>query len=68
MNRRFSASVWQEDEMFIAQCRELDVVSQGYTEQDALEMLTDAIRLYLSEPDAGTIPDVTIHEIEIDAA
>lgn len=68
MKRRFTARVWKEDDIYIAQCVELEIASQGDTEDDAVEMLRDAIELYLSEPDAGTVPDVTLREVEIYAA
>lgn len=32
MKRRFTASVWQEGEWFVAQCLEVDVASQVETE------------------------------------
>jgi hypothetical protein len=33
MKKSFTASVWQEDEWFIAQCMQVDVASQGATEE-----------------------------------
>jgi predicted RNase H-like HicB family nuclease len=33
MKRRFSASITQEGEWYVAQCLEVDVVSQGATEE-----------------------------------
>lgn len=47
MKRAFTAAVWQENEWFVAQCLEIDVASQGRTEQEALENLTEALELYL---------------------
>ncbi len=32
----FTAAVWQEDDLFVAQCLEVDVASQGHTEEEAL--------------------------------
>jgi hypothetical protein len=31
MTREFTATVWREGERFIAQCREVEVASQGLT-------------------------------------
>jgi predicted RNase H-like HicB family nuclease len=55
MKQRFSASIWQEGEWFIAQCVQVDVASQGATEDEALENLRDALQLHFSPPVATTI-------------
>ena len=68
MARKFTARVWKEDDVYIAQCVEFEIASQGESEDDAVEMLRDAIALYLSEPDAGDVPNVTLREVEVDAA
>jgi predicted RNase H-like HicB family nuclease len=39
MKQKFTASIWQEDGWFVAQCVEVDVASQGKTEDEALENL-----------------------------
>lgn len=43
MNSRFTATVWQEGEWFVAQCLEVDIASQGETEKKALQNLREAI-------------------------
>ncbi len=43
MKQRFSASIWQEGEWVIAQCVQVDVASQGATEDEALDNLRDAL-------------------------
>lgn len=48
--RKFTASVWQEGDWFIAQCLEVDVASQGVVEQEALENLKEALALYFEPP------------------
>ena len=55
MKQRFSASIWQEGEWFIAQCVQVDVASQGATEGDALENLRDALELHFSSPVATIV-------------
>ena len=56
MKQRFSASIWQEGEWFIAQCVQVDVASQGATEDEALENLRDALELHFSRPVATILP------------
>ena len=50
MKQTFTASVWQEGEWYVAQCREVDVASQGETEEEALENLRDALELHFTPP------------------
>jgi predicted RNase H-like HicB family nuclease len=47
MKQPFSAKVWREGNWFIAQCLEVDVASQGETEDDALANLKEALELHL---------------------
>ena len=68
MKQRFSASIWQEDDWFIAQCVQVDVASQGATEDEALENLRDALELHFSAPLATIIPHVRDIEVDIKAA
>ena len=48
MKQRFTANIWQEEEWFVAQCVEVDVASQGKTEEEALENLRDALELHFT--------------------
>jgi predicted RNase H-like HicB family nuclease len=68
MKQRFSASIWQEGEWFIAQCVQVDVASQGATEDEALENLRDALELHFSQPLATIVPHVRDIEVDIKAA
>ncbi len=65
MKRSFTASVWREGDLFIAQCLELDVASQGYTEQEALENLREAIELYFEPPTPTQAPKLYTLEVEV---
>jgi predicted RNase H-like HicB family nuclease len=56
MKQKFTASIWQEDEWFVAQCVEVDVASQGHTEDEALENLRDALELHFTPPVATLSP------------
>lgn len=69
MKRKFTATVWQEGDWHVAQCIEVDVVSQGNTEQEALKNLAEAIQLYFETPTvaASTSKLMTV-EVEIGAA
>jgi predicted RNase H-like HicB family nuclease len=67
MRRSFSASVWREDEWYVAQCLEVDVASQGRTEEEALANLADALELYVSSPNPGVTPDLHTVEVEVSA-
>ncbi len=68
MKRRFSASVWREGEWFVAQCLEVDVASQGESEEEALANLREALELYFEAPRAGVAPRVQTVEVETGAA
>ncbi|HYP52673.1 MAG TPA: type II toxin-antitoxin system HicB family antitoxin [Pyrinomonadaceae bacterium] len=54
MQRTFTASVWREGDWFVAQCLEVDVASQGETEDDALANLREALELHF-EPPVATV-------------
>ena len=45
MKRPFVATVWQEDDLYVSQCLEVDIASQGATEEEALENLKEALAL-----------------------
>jgi predicted RNase H-like HicB family nuclease len=52
MTQKFTASVSKEGNWFVAQCLEVDVASQGETEDEALGNLREALELHfiLSRP------------------
>ena len=68
MKKVFTASIWQEEDWVIAQCAEVDVASQGETEQEALDNLTEALKLHFDSPRATVAPQTRIIEVEIGAA
>jgi len=51
-NYRLSAVVWEEDGAFVAKCPELGVASEGDSVEHALEMLKEAVELYLENAEA----------------
>ena len=56
MKMRFTVTVWEEDDWFVAQCLEVDVASQGSTEEEALASLREALELHFEPPLATVIP------------
>jgi predicted RNase H-like HicB family nuclease len=68
VKQRLTASIWQERDWFVAQCLEVDVASQGETEQEALANLKEALELHFEPPLATLIPQVRTVEIDVDAA
>lgn len=68
MKQTFTARVWQEDDWFIAQCAQVDVASQGRTEEEALANLREALELYFEPPTATLVPKVASVEVEVGAA
>ena len=68
MMRAFKAAVWQEGEWYVAQALELDVASQGKSEDEALANLREALELHFDPPTATLLPDVHTIEVEVGAA
>ncbi len=58
MKRPFSATVWREGDWFVSQCLDVDVASQGRTEEEALENLREALELHFEPPVATHPPAV----------
>ncbi|MDE0396800.1 MAG: type II toxin-antitoxin system HicB family antitoxin [Candidatus Poribacteria bacterium] len=63
----FTASISQEGELFIAQCLEIDVASQGKSEDDAINNLKEALELYLEPPRPTVMPKLRKFEISINS-
>jgi predicted RNase H-like HicB family nuclease len=56
MKRPFSATVWREGNWYVSQCLEVDVASQGASEEEALTNLTEALELHFESPFAISAP------------
>ena len=67
VKKDMSYVVWQEGEWFIAQCLDVDIASQGYSEDEATENLRDALELYFTPPVATIVPRVRRIEFEVRA-
>ena len=69
MVRQFSAVVASEmlshgGAVFVAQCLDIDLASQGATEEEALANLREAIQLHFAKEPAARAP--AVHRIEVD--
>ncbi|MDJ0659164.1 MAG: type II toxin-antitoxin system HicB family antitoxin [Crocosphaera sp.] len=49
MNRRFTAIIYWEEDVYVAECPEVGTASQGDTIEEALANLKEATELYLEE-------------------
>ncbi|MGK7901077.1 MAG: type II toxin-antitoxin system HicB family antitoxin [Hormoscilla sp.] len=54
--KSFTAIIYKEDDMYVAECPEVGTVDQGATIEAALANLKEATRLYLEE---CPIPETT---------
>jgi predicted RNase H-like HicB family nuclease len=65
MTRRsleFSSVISKEGKLYVANCPELEIASQGESVESALENLREAIELYLQDEDAK-VPDINYRPI-----
>jgi len=65
--RTFTAIVYKEKDIYVAECPEVGTVSQGYTIEEAISNLKEATELYLEEfplPEV-TKPLLTTFEVEV---
>ena len=68
MKRTFTASITREGDWYVAQCLEVDIASQGETEEEALLNLREAIALHFTPPVATSLPELRPVEVELGAA
>jgi predicted RNase H-like HicB family nuclease len=67
MKRPFTATVWRDGNWYVSQCLEVDVASQGETEEEALANLKEALELHFQPPHATRPPAVKMIEVEVGA-
>ena len=67
MKRPFAATVWQEGDWYVSQCLEVDVASQGKSEEEALANLQEALELHFEIPQATRPPKLRMIEVEVGA-
>jgi predicted RNase H-like HicB family nuclease len=68
MKRPFAAIVWREGQWYVSQCLEVDVASQGESEEEALANLKEALELHFEQPQATRPSAVRMVEVEVGAA
>ena len=68
MKKPFATTVWREGDWHVSQCLEVDVASQGATEEEALGNLKEALALHFEPPQATRPPKVRMIEVEVGAA
>jgi predicted RNase H-like HicB family nuclease len=68
VKRPFAATVWREGKWYVSQCLEVDVASQGETEEAGLDSLKEALELHFEPPQAARPPMVRTIEVEVGAA
>ena len=67
MKKSFTVSVSKEEDLFVAQCLEIDLASQGETEEKALANLKEALELHFEPPRSTIAPKVRTIEVEVSA-
>lgn len=65
MLRKFTASVWLEDNWYVAHCNEVEIASQGKTEEEAISNLREALELHFETPQATLVPSIVSFEAEV---
>jgi predicted RNase H-like HicB family nuclease len=57
MMRSFTALIQKEEDMYVALCPEVDIVSQGVTIEEAKSNLREALELFLEYADSQEVTD-----------
>ena len=65
MKRVITASVYSEGQWYVAQALDVDVASQGESEDEALANLAEALRLHFEPPQATFTPRIRRVEVEV---
>jgi predicted RNase H-like HicB family nuclease len=67
MKRPLATTVWREGGWYVAQCLEVDVASQGETENEARANLNEALEPHFESPQPTRPPKVRMIEVEVGA-
>ena len=65
MTKTLTATIWREDDGFVALCNELDVASEGETVEEARSNLTEAVELFFETASQSEIRQRLTQEIYI---
>jgi predicted RNase H-like HicB family nuclease len=68
MKRPFAATVWREGKWYVSHCLDVDVASQGESEEEALASMKEALELHFEPPQAMRPSKVRTIEVEVGAA
>ena len=66
--RSLTAIIKKGEKQYVALCPELDVVSQGYSVEEAIANLKEAVELYIEEmgfPEEVTSNDIIVVNFEV---
>ncbi|HLC31937.1 MAG TPA: type II toxin-antitoxin system HicB family antitoxin [Candidatus Nanoarchaeia archaeon] len=69
--KTLTAILRKGEKQYVALCPELDVVSQGYTIEDAITNLKEAVQLYIEEqgfPEEMTPSDTIVVNFEVSSS
>ena len=69
MKENFSAIIYREEDMYVAECPEVGTVSQGKTIEESISNLRESTELYLEEFPIRTVskPIMTFFEVATNA-
>ena len=69
MKENFSAVIYKEEDMYVAECPEVGTVSQGKTVEESISNLRESTELYLEEFPIRTVskPIMTFFEVATNA-
>lgn len=65
MTRTLTATIWREDDGFVALCSELDIASQGDSIEEARNNLKEAVELFFEAAHPNEIAERLNSEIYI---
>ena len=65
MTRTLTATIWREDDGFVALCSELDIASQGDSIEEARNNLKEAVELFFETAHPNEIAERLNSEIYI---
>ena len=66
--KSFTAIIRKGEKQYVALCPELDVVSQGYSVEEAIKNLKEAVELYIEEvgvPEEASGGDTIVVNFEV---
>ncbi|MDQ1294534.1 MAG: hypothetical protein QG608_2418 [Actinomycetota bacterium] len=70
--RTLHVVIYREGDGFVAQCLNVDVASEGDTEQEARDKIREALELFFDEPvrdtDFATVGEAHVEELTLKSA